>query len=265
MAGPEVGKDSRIGALSRLLDRSVVRASAFLYRRVESAAGSSTLSELKRMAAEESAIYVREHMMPCGLFEDRYRLMDSALSQIPPSGLVLEFGVRHGRSINYLASKLGSRVIEGFDSFEGLDADWAGTASSKGSFSEGGLLPPVLGNVRLTKGWFDQTLPPFLASHPEAIAFAHLDADTYEATAYVLEQLSDHLTAGTVIQFDEYLGYPGWRYGEYRAFRELVCAHGLSYRYIGTGFLAAAIRVVGVGVGGSGGPVRDPLPEWMDE
>ena len=102
----------------------------------------------------------------------------------------------------------------------------------------GDPLPATLDNVRLTKGWFDQTLPQFLACHPGAVAFVHLDADTYGATAYVLGKMADRLIAGSVLQFDEYLGYPGWRHGEFRAFGEFARANRVSYRYLGVGFLA---------------------------
>jgi hypothetical protein len=261
MASPEVGKDTGLGVLRRLLDKSVVRGGAYLHRRIEDVAGYSTAGQLRRMAVEESAVYVRDHMMPCGVFPGRYRLLDHALDQIPESGLVLEFGVRHGRSINYIARHLGPRVVEGFDSFEGLAGDWVGTSSRKGAFTEDGRIPPTLANVRLTKGWFEETLPGFLAEREGSLAFAHLDADTYEATAYVLEQLLDRLVEGSVIQFDEYLGYPGWRYGEHRAFGEFARAHQVSYRYLGVGFLAAAVRVESVGE--RGGPVETSLPDWM--
>jgi hypothetical protein len=36
---------------------------------------------------------------------------------------------------------------------------------------------------------------------------------------------------GTVIHFDEYYNYPNWREHEYKAWQELVQAHGIEYRY----------------------------------
>ena len=65
----------------------------------------------------------------------------------------------------------------GFDSFEGLPEAWT-LGAKAGAFSIGGNLPPVRGNVRLTKGFFEQTLPDFVAQHRgETIALLHVDCD----------------------------------------------------------------------------------------
>jgi hypothetical protein len=61
----------------------------------------------------------------------------------------------------------------------------------------------------------------------------HLDADVYSSTKSVFDILGDRIVEGTVIQFDEFFNYPGWKNGEYRAFKEFCEASGVEVRYIG--------------------------------
>ena len=45
-------------------------------------------------------------------------------------------------------------------------------------------------------------------------------------------QSGDRFQKGTVVVFDEYFGYRGWRMGEFKAWQECVAARGLSYEYL---------------------------------
>ena len=101
----------------------------------------------------------------------------------------------------------------------------------------------VLSNVVLLKGWFDQTLPEFLRAHPEMFSFVHLDADTYSSTEMVLRLIGDHLASGTILVFDEYLGYPGWQNGEFKAWQEFTARHGIKYEYLAFSNRQAAVRI----------------------
>lgn len=230
-------------SLRKLADATVVRPAGYVVRRL--GFRQDVISRVKFLAAEDSAHYVLGTMMPCALYEDRYPLFDLALRQAAADGLFLEFGVFNGKSINYVARK-SKRPIFGFDSFEGLAEDWGGTGMLKGRFDRGGRLPRVESNVTLIRGWFNHVLPDFLAQHPGPVSFAHLDADTYESTKYVLDQLVDRFVVGTVLQFDEYLGYPSWRTGEYLAWQDLCREHGLSYKYLGVGYLSVAVEITQV-------------------
>jgi hypothetical protein len=122
--------------------------------------------------------------------------------------------------------------VHGFDSFEGLPGDWGGTKEAAGAFSLRGKLPKVPGNAHLHVGWFDATLPGFLAEHTETCALVHVDCDIYVSTASLFTQLAGRIVAGTVIVFDEYFNYPGWRAHEYKAFQEFIAASRLGYRYL---------------------------------
>ena len=148
--------------------------------------------------------------------------------QVAIEGAYLEMGVCTGRTINFIAALNPEKLIYGFDSFQGLPSDWlrgdAFVPKETFRFKNPNMLPPVLHNVRLFKGWFADTLPKFkqqlLKSTP--IAFIHIDCDIYEATKTILDALGDNLTPGSVIVFDEYYNYPNFEQHEYKAFQEFL-------------------------------------------
>lgn len=158
-------------------------------------------------------------------------------------GLVLEFGVRFGASIRQIAALAGQEV-HGFDSFEGLPEQWH--REPKGAYSTKGVLPAVPANVRLHPGWFDESLPRFLADHGGPLRFVNVDCDLYSATRTVLRHLACRVVPGTVIAFDEYLGYEQWREDEFRAFQEAVREHRWRYEYLCCSFFTkqAVVRIL---------------------
>jgi tetratricopeptide (TPR) repeat protein len=144
-------------------------------------------------------------------------------------GLILEFGVRHGTSIRQLAS-LTSKPIYGFDSFQGLPEDWH--QESKEVYSTRGKIPKVPAHVTLIPGWFDQTLPLFLAKYEEDIALINIDCDIYSSTKTVLDLLSARIKKGTIIIFDEYIGNLHWEEDEHKAFMESINRYQWKYEYL---------------------------------
>jgi hypothetical protein len=181
-------------------------------------------------AAQQSAEFVDQHMTMAKSYPDKFALLKAAIDQIDVQGLYCEFGVYRAKTINFIASLVPGEV-HGFDSFEGLPEDWR-QAHEKGTFAVWAL-PKVRPNVRLHKGWFEDTIPAFREQHPGKIAFLHLDADLYSSTRTVLEWLGDGIVPGTVIAFDEFFNYPGWREGEYKAFMEFCLERGAEVRYLG--------------------------------
>lgn len=193
--------------------------------------------DLKLAAKREAVDYVREHMRGALMMADRYALYGLGLREarsLLAEGLVLEFGVSAGKSIRDLAKRVGpAKQVHGFDSFEGLPGDWSGTDMLAGRFSRGGRLPKVPPNVALHKGWIEDTLAPFLEQTPGPLAFANIDVDLYSSTKTILDGLGDRMVPGSVIVFDEYFNYPGWRDHEYKAWTEFSAARGVAYRYLG--------------------------------
>jgi hypothetical protein len=150
-----------------------------------------------------------------------------------PNTLWLEFGVASGETMNYI-SKFTTDKVYGFDSFEGLPEKWR-DGFEKGRFDMGGNLPHVNGNVELIKGWFNETLVPFIQTHNKKVSFIHMDADLYSSTKYVFDVLKDYLDTDCVIVFDELVNYPGFdgETGELKAFYEFITENQVDYEWIG--------------------------------
>jgi predicted O-methyltransferase YrrM len=216
--------------LSRGLSEGLI---ARAYRKVlHSYYANDLLIDLRLHAKREAVDYILANMQMAMIRRDRLDLLRFALSRAPEQGMVLEFGVEKGASITCLG-KATSRRVHGFDSFRGLPEDWHGTAETRGKFDLKGRLPQVPPNVALHEGWFDETLPRFLAENPEPAAFIHIDCDIYSSTRTVLDLLTPRIGPGTVIVFDEYFNYPGWRQHEYKAFQEFIESTGRTYDYLG--------------------------------
>jgi hypothetical protein len=168
-----------------------------------------------RIATEESARFVVEHMPTAEVFDTREALLHWALEQEVPDGVAVEFGVAGGDSLAIIAAH---REAYGFDSFDGLPTDWR-TGFPKGTFA---CEPPDIENSTLIIGQFSDTVPTF----DEPIAFCHIDCDLYTSTLTALTGID--LRPGVIIVFDEFFNYPGWQRGEYRALTE----SGLQFDYL---------------------------------
>jgi len=120
-------------------------------------------------------------------------------------GLNIELGVYTGVTISCLATARPELEFHGFDSFEGLPEDWdMGNKHIKAeTFDRNGELPEVPENVKLYKGWFNETLKPFIDKHMKPISFLHVDCDIYSSTIYSLKLLNNNIKPGTIIRFDE--------------------------------------------------------------
>lgn len=161
------------------------------------------------------------------LFALSGHLLEHAVAQAARPGLVLEFGVRRGTSIDRIAAAAG-QAVHGFDSFEGLPEAWG--AEPRGVLSTGRQLPAVRPNVALHAGWFEDTLPPFLDAHPGDVRLVNVDSDIYSSARTVLTALAGRIRPGSVLVFDEFIGNRTWRNDEFRAFTEFVADHGAKWR-----------------------------------
>ena len=199
---------------------------------------------------ESSLNYALSNFRNCQHYYNLYDLWNYLIGHLKASGkldkkyLFLEFGTWKGTSINYFSAKLPQATFYGFDSFEGLKEDWTGSSFAKGHFSLEGVLPKVNPNVTLIKGWFDETLPPFLKNKTENIGLLHIDCDTYESTKVVLDLVKNRIHPGTFILFDEYIGYASWEIGEYKAFQEFISSTGLKYKYLGFSNAAVLVQIL---------------------
>jgi hypothetical protein len=208
-------------------------------------------------ASLASALYALEHMVTAKPFRarkygggGRFDLLEYALSLCTVDGFYGEFGVYKGETLTFMADRI-DKVAYGFDSFEGLPADWF-LGVGQGYFSLQGQMPDLKArqqNVRLVKGWFNESVPEFAAQIDGPAAFLHIDCDLYESTKTIFDGLADRIVPGTVILFDEYLNYPGWQNHEVKAFREFCEAHKVRYRYVGFAPTMFSVAVVVESVG----------------
>jgi hypothetical protein len=146
-----------------------------------------------------------------------------------------------------MARRIGGKTIHGFDSFEGLPEAWSGFSLGSKAFDVKGKLPRVPANVRLHKGFFDASLPLWLAENPGPVAFIHVDCDLYTSTKTILDLLAPRLVSGTIILFDEYFNYPNWERHEFKAFQEFVVAHSVKYTYLAFARQQVAVRIDALG------------------
>ncbi|MEL6891734.1 MAG: TylF/MycF/NovP-related O-methyltransferase [Actinomycetota bacterium] len=201
--------------------------------------------ELLRRAQRSSADYVQEHMT-AAVIEPGWRgVIRRGSDAVDVDGMFLEFGVRTGETITEIARLNPRRQIHGFDSFQGLPEPWTGWFAGAGTFKRTGL-PDVPDTVELVVGWFDDTLPGFMAEHDGPVAFVHADADLYSSTTTILDHVGSRLRPGSVIVFNEYFNYPNWQAHEFRAWQEFVEAHGVTYDYLAWGHLEVAVRVTAI-------------------
>ena len=207
------------------------------------------LSLIHEEAIRDSYEFIRERMSIAALYSNTFELRRSVIDRVCDAGpgekLILEFGVFKGGTIGLFADRMrknGVKVpIYGFDAFEGLEENWSQLNYPRGTFSRGGRMPKVKSNVRLIKGWVQETLEAFLSDKRGKIAFMHLDMDTYSPTKFVLEKTRDRCESGTVILFDELYGYPNWRMHEYKALNEVY--DEAEYEYVAFGKMQCAIRL----------------------
>jgi len=165
---------------------------------------------------------------------DRKRHLQQVLPLSPAEGYVMEFGVFRGKTMFHIASYFANQPVWGFDSFVGLPEPWFTRSDQDGPSHPAGRFdlakeaeqPEFPSNVRLVKGWFQDTIPGWLQVNPGVIKFLHIDCDLYSSTKTVLNLLDQRIVPGTVIVFDEmypwsdYSAYDLWAEGEYRALKE---------------------------------------------
>jgi hypothetical protein len=228
--------DSSFGKIIRTIQNSLINRNPIF----------SVMDLVKQNAVQDSAEYAIKNFSEAMQFDRRSDLWIYCLNRTPPhGGIIAEFGVWKGESINFFAKNCLEARVYGFDSFEGLEEDWYGFILPKGSFSTNGKIPKCESNVKLIKGLFEETLPNFVNElNQEQIMILHMDADTYKPTKYVLELLIKNLNRGSIIIFDEYFGYSNWRLHEFRALQEIVRDFSVRYRYIGYTNMQVAIEIL---------------------
>jgi len=180
-------------------------------------------------------------------FHETFHL--ACADEVKIEGLWLEFGVFTGRSIEQFSRKT-TKEIYGFDCFEGLPEHWDAN-NPKGAFNLNGQIPPgyIVGdnhsmfnsdlpvnwkpwpdNVKLIKGYFEDTLPLFVKKFEGDVAFLHVDSDLYSSAKTIFKYLGSRIKKGTIIVFDEINDYEDFRLHEIKVFAEFLLETGLDYK-----------------------------------
>jgi O-methyltransferase len=151
-------------------------------------------------------------------------------------GAFVECGVARGGCLALMAYIAGpEQLVWGFDSFEELPALTAEDQDSgtelvgfRCSGPDGEHAVPAtfatlnvpMGNVRVVKGWFEESLPVHLREIGE-ISVLRLDSDWYASTKFFLETLYDSVVPGGAVIIDDYFMFAGCRKAvdEFRAAR----------------------------------------------
>ena len=201
---------------------------------------------IHKEATKDSVKYICENASNSVMLGNRKQLLKFALKEYVKNSeykdkLFLEFGTYKGKSINFCSSLIPEAKFYGFDSFEGLPESFS--IWKRGRFDIKSKLPKVNKNVSLIKGYFNETLPKFLEEHKEKAAFIHIDCDLYSSTKTIFENIYDRIIPNTIIQFDEYYNYPGWRNHEFKAFQEFCKKYSVEYEYIGISHMQVAVVI----------------------
>jgi predicted O-methyltransferase YrrM len=201
--------------------------------------------EVQRRATAETVDFIYENMPTAIFFEDQFRLLKFALKK-RSGGLIAEFGVDTGSTINFMSNLVDGQEVHGFDSFQGLPEDWVGYADFSTRFQRNGIPPTVSPNVRLHVGLFADTLPAFLRNYREEFSLIHVDCDLYSSTKVIFDHCSSRIRTGTIIVFDEFFNYPNWQRHEYKAFLEFAETNGVKWEYLGYSGNQVAVRITGM-------------------
>ena len=203
--------------------------SEFLFRRfMLKHYASNLLLDMNLEAKRETFDYIKANMPDAPYFEKHPALVEYAVGQVSTAGLYLEFGVGRGKSMRWIAP-LVDGTVHGFDSFEGIQEHWNGNPI--GSFAQN-KRPKVPDNVLFHVGYFDATLPGFLETYEDPVAFLHVDCDLYSSTVTIFDALGPRLQPDAIVLFDEYYNFHRWQEHEFKAFQEFVEKSGVKYEYI---------------------------------
>ena len=174
-----------------------------------------------------------------------------AAKVINVEGIVVECGTWRGGMIAGIADVLGSeRSYYLCDSFQGLppakEIDgsaalaWQADTTSPGFYdnctaseeeARAAMKMSRAKDYQIIKGWFDKTLPTFPL---QPIALLRMDADWYDSTKCILDNLADRVVCGGAIIFDDYYAWEGCtvavnEFAARKRWRIRQNHHGVSY------------------------------------
>lgn len=204
--------------------------------------------KILKNTTDETFDHFKEHFKKSILFKE-YKIREYAIKtslqnekrESEEEYYYLEFGTFVGTSANFFSKFVNKLYC--FDSFEGLQEDWAGTSLAKDHFNLNKKIPKLNSNIEPIVGWVEDTLDDFLKNNNPKINFVHMDMDTYTPTKFTLEKIKPFLAKNAIILFDQLYYYPGWEYGEYKALKEVFKENEFEYIAFEIKSTRCAIRI----------------------
>jgi Methyltransferase domain len=247
MPVPASWSEDLLESIAMIVDRALYRHPAEMYP--PSDERQSRPFDYERMArvlaAVDAARFLEEHFSSARNLVGQQNLLRHACRSARVVGDVLEFGVRSGQTLTVLCEEFDQETVHGFDSFQGLPEDWRHDRPA-GTFSTGGVLPTdIPPNATLHVGMFEDTIHEYLKQGDRPVSFVHVDSDLYSSARTVLCALAERFRPGSIVVFDEFLNYPGWRQHEYKAFNEFVEAFDVRFSYMSfaSSYMSVAVRL----------------------
>lgn len=202
---------------------------------------------------------------------ERYRFFESAQFFLQTNrfdGVYLEFGCHEVNTFRMALNTLGSHYkpnkinkFIAFDSFEGMPEPegidrqkiWRKGMNFTSLEKFKKIIKRDLYRVEVVKGFYNESLKSYKLSKENKIALAYIDCDYYSSTVQVLNFLSDKISHGTIIAFDDWDCYYGdSRRGQRKAFSEFkkrleTKFNFEEFRIIGTGGMSFICLDEGIG------------------
>ena len=203
--------------------------------------------KIENELVEEIYVFFEKYFEKSMIFNDlerirEYAIQSSLLNDKHKEYYYLEFGVFKGESSNFFSKFVNKLYC--FDGFEGLKEDLVGTSITKGYFNLNKKIPNLNSNVEPVVGWVEDTLDDFLKKNNPKINFVHLDMDTYSPTKFTLEKIKPYLVKNSIIIFDEYYNYKGWKEGEFKALKEVFNENEFKYKAFNVHGAQCVIQII---------------------
>ena len=68
--------------------------------------------------------------------------------------------------------------------------------------------------------------------------------DTYSPTKFTLEKIKPYLVKNSIIIFDEYYNYEGWKEGEFKALKEVFNENEFKYKAFNVNSAQCVIQII---------------------
>lgn len=188
-----------------------------------------------------------EKIFHAPIIGDKYQILEHCINSTRIEGDFHEFGVAEGGSFNWTCKKVAPKFVYGWDWWRGFPEDWKrGDRTVEKGYLDYKGTPPFEKeqNGILINGRFEDTISEFLKKNKSNASFMNIDCDLYNPTCAILEGFNERIVPGTVIYFDEMIGYQTFDEHEYKAFVEYIDRYRRKFDCIGKGVEAVGFICV---------------------